>query len=222
MSRLGGIVSATMPIRPDSHRADTLRRREALLAAAVEVVAERGVAGATHREIARRAGLPTSTTSYFFGSLDELVLEALRLFTEQTVAALDDARAALAAESKQPIELLDGLLDLLLAAPTQLTVAQFEAYLEISRRPELAGEVKRVLTAFERLAQDALRAAGAHDPAAGAKAVVALLDGFALHRIAWPHRRNQRQIIRDALLVLVLVQLMAPDERARRAAALGA
>ena len=64
-----------MPIRPATHRASGQARRAALLEAAVEVIAEQGVAGATHRAVAARAGMPTSTTSYFFSSLDELMAQ---------------------------------------------------------------------------------------------------------------------------------------------------
>ncbi len=49
--------------RPATHRARGLARREALLRAAVEIVAERGVGGATHRAIAERAQVPPSTTT---------------------------------------------------------------------------------------------------------------------------------------------------------------
>jgi DNA-binding transcriptional regulator YbjK len=59
-----------------------------LLDAAVAVVAERGVGGATHRAIAARAGVPLSTTSYFFASLDELIVAALRAFATTSIAEL--------------------------------------------------------------------------------------------------------------------------------------
>ncbi|MCU1649836.1 MAG: putative transcriptional regulator, partial [Pseudonocardia sp.] len=68
MSRelLYGVI---MAIRPATHRASGQARRAQLLQAAVEVIAEQGVGGASHRAIATRAGMPLSTTSYFFASL---------------------------------------------------------------------------------------------------------------------------------------------------------
>ena len=38
-----------------------------------------GAGAVTHRAVAARAGVPLSTTSYFFSSIDELVTEALRV-----------------------------------------------------------------------------------------------------------------------------------------------
>lgn len=205
-----------MAPRPETHRAGTLVRRDKLLLAAVEVVAERGLGGATHREIAKRAGVPLATTSYFFGSIDELLLEALRVFSEETVRSLEATRAAIVSQGLGPVQTLDALLDVLFIAPPHWTVAQFESYLEVSRRPEHAGAVKRVISSFESLAADALEAAGARDPREGARVVVALLDGFALHRIAWPRRRAARRVLREATLDLLMAQTMDGAERAER------
>ena len=53
-------------------------RREALLAAAVQVVGSQGLAGTTHRSVTEAAGVPLATASYYFSSIDELVAEARR------------------------------------------------------------------------------------------------------------------------------------------------
>jgi TetR/AcrR family transcriptional regulator, regulator of biofilm formation and stress response len=199
--------------RPDSHREATLARRRALLEAAVDVVAERGVGGATHREIARRAGLPLSTTSYFFASIDELVLEALQVFQTELLEQIDALRAQVASQQLTPIEAVDMLLAVLLAEPGPRIVAQFEGYLEASRRPEHRPAVAAVITAFERLAESVLAAAGARRPADAARAFVALVDGFALHRVTWPRPRGDRVALRRAMLDLFLAQLLSDDER---------
>jgi DNA-binding transcriptional regulator YbjK len=182
---LSGLLATVVhvTVRPDTHRASTLARRQAVLRAAVDVVAERGVGGATHREIATRAGVSLSTTSYFFASIDELVLEALRFFVGETVARLDALAGALAAQEltvDQAIELFAGALS---AVPEREVVAQFEAYLEVSRRPDVRTEVQAAMAAFERLAEAALSAAGVDRAAEAAPAFLALVDGFALQRI---------------------------------------
>jgi DNA-binding transcriptional regulator YbjK len=183
-----------MGARPQTHRSSTLARRRALLEAAVALVAEHGVGGVTHRGVAARAGLPTATTSYFFESLDELVLEAMRVLAAEEVEALDAIARAVA--SLTPDEVLDRFVGALLAQPAARNVAQFEAYLEVTRRPELREEVGAVLVAFERLAEAALRAAGAARPAEGARAFVALADGFALHRLAHPRGGADAEALR--------------------------
>ena len=46
---------------------------EAILEAALRVIAERGVEAVTHRAVADAAGVPLSATTYYFESLDELL-----------------------------------------------------------------------------------------------------------------------------------------------------
>lgn len=191
-----------MAIRPATHRASGLARREALLRATVEIVAENGIGGATHRAIAQRAGLPLSTTSYFFASIDEMVTEALRGVVEREVERLDEVVAGLAAQQPSRAEALDAFVSVLLALSDVENAAQFEAYLDASRRPDLHAAVRTAVAAFEEVARTALAAAGAARPEAGARAFVALADGFAIHRLAWPRGAADREALADAMRAL--------------------
>ncbi len=192
-----------MTIRPATHRASGLARREALLEAAVDLVAERGVAGVTHRGVAERAGLPASSTSYFFASIDDLVAEALREFAGRSIAAQHALGAAFADQAIDGDEFVDRLATLLASIPTRDQVAQIEAYVEASRRPEAAAEVRAVMDAFRATAVAALRAAGVRDPESAAPAFHALADGFMLHRVARPRARGHQAALRDGISALL-------------------
>ncbi len=177
-----------MATRPTTHRARGLARRDALLRAAVEIVAERGVGGATHRAIAERASVPPSTTTYFFSSIDELILEALRHFTQQRVAQLNELAHVLAERHSEPREIAQLFAEILTAAPLQHEIAQFEAYLDTSRRDsDDRRAVASILEAFEGVAVSALEAVGAPNPQAIAPIFVSLADGYGLRRIALGH-----------------------------------
>lgn len=68
------------------------RRREALVAAALELVAEGGVAGATVRAIAERAGVTPGLIRHYFDSKEELIRAAYaavmeRMTEESEIAA---------------------------------------------------------------------------------------------------------------------------------------
>jgi DNA-binding transcriptional regulator YbjK len=166
-----------------AHRPSAQVRRDALLAAAVDVVVESGIAGATHRAVAARAGLPASTTSYFFPSIDALVEEALAGVVARVLARVQALRDL---EPGSPGEVVEALVELAAAAPPRDVLVQFDAYLEAARRPALRPGVQTALRAFEDAAEQLLRRAGVPDPRVAARAFVALLDGFALHRTAWP------------------------------------
>jgi DNA-binding transcriptional regulator YbjK len=188
-----------MPIRPDSHRASGRASRARLLDAAIEVIAERGIGATTHRAVAARAGVPLSTTSYFFASIDDLIVEALRSVIDAVVARLQPLTAALATGHRSAEETLDAVVAALTGTPEIHIAAQFEAYLAATRRPALQQEVQRAISACEHLAEAALHVVGGQDPHAGARAVVALIDGFALHRLAWPRKTDDTTTLTTAL-----------------------
>jgi len=64
--------------------------RLALLTAALDVAAEYGVKGITHRRVAQAAGLSLGLTSYHFSSLDALVLQAFKLFVSTTTSRYEE------------------------------------------------------------------------------------------------------------------------------------
>lgn len=165
------------------HRQRSLERRDALVRAAVEVAAEQGTAGVTHRAVTERAGLPLASASYFWTSISDLAAEALETSVAAHTEALDSLAAALAGEAHTPDE-----VGAAVAAATQPrlpeTLAQFEAYLSAARTPEMRPAVTASIAAFERVAAAALAAAGLPDPDAAAAAFLALTDGNALHHLA--------------------------------------
>ena len=126
--------------KPRSHYARGHQRRAEVVAATVEVIERQGIEGVTHRSVAAAAGVPLSTTSYFFDSLDHLIGEAVTKIAEDVVAGADalivqlrDAEGGSRREvverfealefdeprlaARQLVALLDGLALLSVAAP---------------------------------------------------------------------------------------------------------
>lgn len=76
-------------------------RRTRILRAALDTIAEHGVAGTTHRRIAAAADVPLGSMTYHFAGLDDLLTEAFTLladtvsarFTERLAAAVTRAEA---------------------------------------------------------------------------------------------------------------------------------
>jgi AcrR family transcriptional regulator len=64
-------------------------RRTALLDALLRVLERTGSGGVTHRAVAEEAGVPLAAATYYFRSLDELYVSALRRATEQQVALFE-------------------------------------------------------------------------------------------------------------------------------------
>ncbi|MGN6251630.1 MAG: TetR/AcrR family transcriptional regulator [Marmoricola sp.] len=164
------------------HGAAATARRDALLRACVEVAAERGRAGITHRAVTERAGLPLATVSYFFDSIDALADEALRTFMEAEERTQVDLAEALAGASSTAEEVAAAFVGV--AAPRHPeTLALLEALLHAARSGEHEA-ARRALGSARAVAAAAAAAAGAPDPQALAPALTALAHGLALHRLA--------------------------------------
>jgi DNA-binding transcriptional regulator YbjK len=177
------------------------RRREALLRAALRVIAERGIAGTTHRAVAAAAGVPLATTTYYFSSLDELLEAALERYVEDEIARLEEVARRVLAH--------DGTVDEAIAAvAAELAAgdgtAQLELYVEATRRPGLQPVVERAQLAYRRLAADLLRHVGCPEADRLAPYVVAILDGLGLHHLA------RRPTDREAQVAEALRALLRP------------
>jgi DNA-binding transcriptional regulator YbjK len=191
------------------------RRREALLRATIELLGEIGAKSITHRAVAERAGLPLASTTYYFSSVQQLIEEALKLHVAERVAQLSAmAAVALEARGASAIAIAERLAEVLASAPTPILVAQYQMYLEAGRNPALQPAVADALAAFEGLAAGVLAALGAREPESTAEAFVALLDGFALHRLARPRDpAREAAALVAAMRALFLEQVMDAEVR---------
>ncbi|MFD1830377.1 MULTISPECIES: TetR/AcrR family transcriptional regulator [Streptomyces] len=129
----------------DGRRIKGERRRRELIEATVRVVAREGVAGVSHRAVAREAGQPSTAAAYYFKSIDDLLTAALTRCMEEdarrmrTLAARVEDRGA-------GLRALAELMCTVVAHPDHL-LAEYELYLLAARRPELRGPTRDWLAA---------------------------------------------------------------------------
>ena len=153
--------------------------------AAVDLVAERGLEGLSHRLVASCANLSSSTPGCFFTSIDALVGAAVAQVAEDLLSTVDALVAGLESGEIGREDFTRRLIEHLLGARRQEVVVQFQAYLATKRRPELREPLERALRGFEGATAQGLEAFGVAHPAIAARRFVAVIDVFALHRIAW-------------------------------------
>lgn len=137
----------------------------------------------THRAVAGRAGVPVAATTYYFNSIQELTEEALRLQIGERVAELTAISVTAAGGGRTVEEVAVRFSEALVGRDVNSVIAQYEVYLEAARSPALRPAVAEALAAFRDLAEMSLQVLGALRPAAGAEAFIAMLDGFAMHRL---------------------------------------
>lgn len=159
------------------------QRRAQLIEATLELLAEGGTRAVTHRAVARRAGLPPASTTYYFRSIDDLVREALALNLEHRLSELRLLLETALAQEPEPKRALARFAELLLSGPPRRALTQLELYLQAARTPELREPVRHALASFEAFAAEALAEAGISEPGI-ATTVVAVIDGVVLHELA--------------------------------------
>ena len=81
------------------------RRRYALVSAAADLLCEGGFDAVRHRAVARRAGLPLASTTYYFSSLDDLIAKAVEYAGTREAEQLRDAGGrAVASASRRRVD----------------------------------------------------------------------------------------------------------------------
>ncbi|MFD7658844.1 TetR/AcrR family transcriptional regulator [Actinosynnema sp. NPDC059797] len=138
------------------------QRRRAILEATLRVVARDGVAGVSHRSVAREAGVPPSSATYYYATLDDLLIAALTWSADELAVGFRDVAPRPAAVA--------GFVADAVGAHRARTLAGYELYLLAARRPELRPAARRW---FEVLGD----VVGPRDPVA-LRAMLAGLDGL--------------------------------------------
>lgn len=196
-------VAAMTEERRKTRYARGQERRDALVDAAIGVIGTRGLERVSFRSVAETAGFPPSTTSYFFGSVGQLIDAAITRIAENVTAKVTALLDVANAGGLTRDDLADAIMDLvsLLSSPEDDdSLVQFEAYLAVRRRPELADSVHRIMRMIEEAAEAALGAFGIAEPHLPARHFLALIDGYTLHEIARPTPGGNRAELKDALL----------------------
>ncbi|GAA3217212.1 TetR family transcriptional regulator [Nonomuraea helvata] len=148
-------------------------RRDRLIDAALTVIAERGVAATTHREIARVADVPLGSMTYHFTSLEEVLAEAFTRHADSVARAFDE-RLTAARNREEATEAVIALVaDDLLGSQHDL-VLSVELYVAAARNPALRG----VTQAWMARSRQALER---HFDATTARELDALIEGLVLH-----------------------------------------
>jgi DNA-binding transcriptional regulator YbjK len=162
-------------------------RRGHIVEAALVLIARAGPAAATHRAVAAEAGVALASTTYHFGSKDEIVTEAFELAIERSIAAVERAAAPpLPATAAELAGRLLELVDALCAGDQAPLAAQYELLLEAARRPELLPLAERWSRAYLDGIERLVAAAGIPEPRLAAEIVSDAVDGALLARLTEP------------------------------------
>jgi AcrR family transcriptional regulator len=164
--------------RPSRKRLQYGEGREALLNAAVRVVARGGLRRLTYRAVAEEAGVTHGLVVHHFGSRDALIEETLAhtIRTSLSTSALEPGTGRVADFSA-------GLSEMVTADP-DVQAFQYELLLESRRRPELLPQIRALYDEyFDATQRELTRMLPAGADKALTRLVFAALDGLVLHQL---------------------------------------
>ncbi len=116
-----------------------LRRRARLISAAGELLLEGGFDAVRHRAVAERAGLPLASTTYYFESLGDLIVEAVTFVSHDDEEAIRLRSELLTRRRRGSDATAEALADVFVGDDTtrdQLTT-RYEMVVLCARFPEL-------------------------------------------------------------------------------------
>jgi AcrR family transcriptional regulator len=169
------------------------RTRQAILEAALRVIARRGVGASTFREVANDAEVSLGVVTYHFPNRRDLLTAAFALHLETTdqrgSSFSEEHGRALREKLRSGESIADAVVELLRSLvedERDSFIASHELTLELTRDSELALSVKSALTAHRTIVAQMVAAAGSEDAELDGEILSAAFEGLALKWLAHP------------------------------------
>lgn len=157
------------------------RRRYALVSAAADLLCEGGFDAVRHRAVARRAGLPLASTTYYFSSLEDLIAKAVEHVGTRESAELRERVATLSRRRRGVESIADILVDLLVGdSPERVTeqlISRYERLIACARQPSLRDIQRRILAQRTNAVLEVVERSGRSVRAELLTALVCAVDG---------------------------------------------
>lgn len=169
-------------------------RRDRILDAALDVIADAGVHRASHRRIAARAGVPLGSLTYYFGGLDDLIAQAFARLAETMSGSY---RSALEGAGS-PAEAESAVVDLI-CSPEYVGRRELALLHELYAYSNHHPVVAELLQSWQRESSAAL---GLHFPPGTGDALDALIEGWPMHHAA-SGTRPDRLVVAAAVSAIV-------------------
>jgi AcrR family transcriptional regulator len=182
-------------LRPAPARGPAGEKAQRIIEAMRRSVAHRGMVGSTFDHVSREAGVSRGLLHYYFGTKEQLLVEAVRRDCELRMQALQ--RQLSSAQSADDfIELMAQNLQSTVRDEPEFVTLLFELFALSRRNSDIALEYAELMRATRRHVAEMLDA-GQRDgilrlhapPEAIAEVLFSLADGLALRMLAEPDRK---------------------------------
>lgn len=185
------------------------RGRQTLIDAALRIIARQGVAGISHRAVARESGTSHGLATYHFGDIEGLIR-----------ATMEHVGAANLADQTRYFPLLDAarsgdeLADILarnaarrLVRNRTMGLAMMELRLAAARDPSLRPLVRQWGRGYTLKVAEALERLGAARPREDADELIALISGLVIDQLSLPRGGFPERVLLPAVARRVRLSL---------------
>ena len=191
------------------------RRRYALVSAAAELLCEGGFEAVRHRAVARRAGLPLASTTYYFSSLDDLIASAVAHIGMLEVAQLRAQVATLSRRRRGAETTADLLVDLLVGSESgprliEQLISRYERHIACARLPGLREIQRRSLRQRVDAVAEVIERSGRSVRPELVSALICTIDGAVVSALV-DDRQDPRTVARST--VIDVIDAVAPFDR---------
>ncbi|CAM4501280.1 TetR family transcriptional regulator [Nocardia ninae] len=203
------------------------RRRQALVAAAAELLLEGGFEAVRHRSVATRADLPLASTTYYFESLEDLIARAVEFSGNVELDAMRRRVGEVSHRRRGAEATVDLVLDLLVGVDGQWhdegargqLIARYERSVASARHPELREVQLRLRAQLDELLADVLRRSDRLVRPEQLRRLVAVVDGAVVAALT-ELEPEPRRMARGALLEVIDIVAPPTPQQADRFRAL--
>jgi DNA-binding transcriptional regulator YbjK len=177
-------------------------RRELLLEGALRVTAKQGLRALTHRAVEAEAGVPHGSTTYYFGTRQDLIvalIEHLRDKGRAEVEPIARGVTMMLADRSKPVDIAliaEGIVNWF-DSQAEMELARFELQIAGARDPELKALMTECSRTFVQMCEPVVIACGSKNPPADARMLQSALDGWLIDRLT--HEDPQIETITDGL-----------------------
>jgi DNA-binding transcriptional regulator YbjK len=195
-------------------RLNAEERRRVLCDAAIEVLAQEGAKGLTHRKVERRAGLPDGTTSSYFPTRSALLRATAERVAELDVADFEAVTTQSSSEAATGTTTLSSLAEMVMRSATGQALnrsrARYELALHAHRDTLLRQAFDDTIAGFVALSEQAVmqvQPGGFIDRALveeQARAVTTFINGVMVRQVLGPRPVDSAEELTRLLHALVV------------------
>jgi DNA-binding transcriptional regulator YbjK len=188
-------TTAPKPQVPD----EVADRRDQLLDAALRVISAQGLRGLTHRAVEAEAGVPHGSTTYYFGTRQDLLIALIRHMADRgrrNVQPIAHGLAIMLADRSKPVDIESIALALLawIDSESEMELARYELQIAGARDPEMKELMTENCDIFRQMCEPIVIACGSTDPLRDSHIVQAAIDGWMFDRLTHTNPDDQTMV----------------------------